>query len=138
MMALAKVHFSHLPVWSEGNVYLSGAKAWCKEQNKLVDGAEVKIALKEQDGRYTLDTNLYDLLGGFRDAIIDTDTLGLAFEPEEKYENPDGTPITFNSDYFGGHRTGVDALPGPFAAAEDAKKVLFAPLAIESQGGTHD
>ena len=30
--------------------------------------------------------------------------LGQAFEPEEKYENPDGTPICFNTDYFGAER----------------------------------
>ena len=37
----------------------------------------------------------------------------MAFEPEQKYENPDGTPITFNEDYFG--RKAEDLLPGPFA-----------------------
>ena len=28
MKKLESVHFDHLPVWSEGNVYLDGAKAW--------------------------------------------------------------------------------------------------------------
>ena len=51
--------------------------------------------------------------------IIDSDTLGCAFEPEERYENPDGSAITFDSDYFGDHR-GAETLPGPFAAAKDA------------------
>lgn len=44
--------------------------------------------------------------------MIDSDVLGKAFEPEERFENPDGTAIRFDSDYFGTHR-GVDVIPGP-------------------------
>ena len=40
------------------------------------------------------------------------------------FENPDGTAIRFDSDYFGTHR-GVDVIPGPFAGAEEAAKVLY-------------
>ena len=61
-----------------------------------------------------METNLYDKLAGFKDGIICTETLGKAFEPEEPFENPDGTSIQFDSDYFGNHR-GVSAVPGPFA-----------------------
>ena len=32
MKKLESVHFDHLPVWSEGNVYLDGAKAWKHEK----------------------------------------------------------------------------------------------------------
>ena len=56
--------------------------------------------------------------------MIHTDILGQAFEPEQKFENPDGTAILFESDYFGGHR-GIQVVPGPFASAEDAKKPLL-------------
>ena len=56
--------------------------------------------------------------------MINSDILGCAFEPEERFENPDGTAITFDRDYFGEHR-GVKVLPGPFATAEDAKHNLW-------------
>ena len=56
--------------------------------------------------------------------MVYTGTLGKAFEPEEPFENPDGTPITFDRDYFGEHR-GTDVLPGPFATKEDASKNLW-------------
>ena len=65
------------------------------------------------DGFY-LKTNVYDVLAKEDAGIISTDTLGMAFEPEERYENPDGSPITFNSDYFGNHRA-MTTIPGPFA-----------------------
>ncbi len=71
-----------------------------------------------------LRTNVYDLLGSFRASMISSDTLGRAFEPEERYEQPDGTDIVFDSDYFGAHR-GIDVLPGPFACEKDADKPLW-------------
>ena len=124
MKALEKVHESHLPVWSEGNVYLGGAQGWKHEKNGLISSENVKVELLEKDGKYTLDTNIYDLLGDFSSRMINTEVLGKAFEPEEPFENPDGTPIQFDADYFGGHR-GAGVLPGPFAAKEDAEKKLY-------------
>lgn len=123
MSALEPVHFGHLPVWTEGNAYLGGAKACKNEVNGLISSEDVKVELLEKDGNYYLDTNIYDCLKDFRGRMINTDVLGMAFEPEQRFENPDGTDIQFDTDYFGGHR-GVDVIPGPFANAEDAKKPL--------------
>ena len=125
MMKLARAHDSHLPVWSKGNVYFNGAKAWKHEEGGLVDNehhVEVDVVMK--DGKPVLSTNVYDFLEGFKDEMVNTDTLGKAFEPEEAYENPDGTPITFDRDYFGEHR-GAVVVPGPFATKEDAGKQLW-------------
>ena len=130
MGKLTPVHEGKLPVWCEGNAYLAGAKPCKKEVNGFVsEETEVKIELVEKDESYYLDTNLYDLICGFKDRMIHTDILGMAFEPEEKYENPDGTPITFDRDYSGNHR-GLDVIPGPFAAPQDAKKVIFSHRAL--------
>ena len=62
-------------------------------------------------------------MNGFADRMINTDVLGKAFEPEQLFENPDGTPIQFDADYFGNHR-GVNVIPGPFAGEADAKEAL--------------
>ena len=121
MKKLESVHFDHLPVWSEGNVYLNGAKAWKHEKNGFVSSENVKVELTEKDGKYFLDTNIYEILEDFSGRMINTEVLGKAFEPEEFFENPDGTPITFDTDYFGGHR-GAKVIPGPFAEKEDVGK----------------
>jgi hypothetical protein len=118
MRALEPVHFGHLPIWSEGNVYLNGAKPWEKEGNGLVSGEnrqEIKVELVEKDGHYHLETNLFDYIKDFRVRMINTEILGKAFEPEQSFENPDGTLIRFDSDYFGNHR-GVHVIPGPFTS----------------------
>ena len=67
---------------------------------------------------------MYELLGDFRDGVINSDILGYAFEPEQRFENPDGTAILFNEDYLGSHR-GTSTIPGPFASGEEAAKQLW-------------
>lgn len=108
-------YYMHLPVWSAGNAYFNGAKPWEKEQNPVVGGTHVRLTLSEQDGVYTLETDLYDHLPECAAPFVSTALLGEAFEPEEPFENPDGSPIVFDQDYFGVHREPVP-LPGPFAA----------------------
>lgn len=125
MGELAQYHFSHLPVWVNGNAYFNGAKPCKNEKSNLVDETnKVTVELVEKDGHYYLKTNVYDLLGDFKDGIITSDILGYAFEPEQRFENPDGTAITFNEDYLGEHR-GLSAVPGPFVSAEAAGKQLW-------------
>ena len=123
MHALAQYHFGHLPAWVDGNAYFNGANVSRHEKHGLIEkDAKVIVELEEVDGKCVLKTNLYDFLGDFRDGIITTDTLGKAFEPEERFENTDGTDIIFDRDYFGGHR-GLATLPGPFAEGGKEWKV---------------
>ena len=49
---------------------------------------------------------------------------GEAFEPEERYEYPDGTDSIFNEDFFGDHRP-QSTIPGPFVSAEALKKTVW-------------
>ena len=129
MGQLESVHFSHLPIWAAGNAYFNGAKAWKKETEKLLGPDGVTFKLTEKNGETRLETNVYELLGTFRDKLICTETLGRAFEPEQPYESPDGSPIVFDRDYLGSARTDAP-LPGPFAAYDPAA-VLFEKLDIE-------
>ena len=125
MGKLAQYHFAHLPVWVNGNAYFNGARACKHEKTNLVDNKNtVKVELVEMDGKYSLKTDVYELLGEFKNGIITSDILGYAFEPEQRFENPDGTAITFNEDYLGEHR-GLSTIPGPFASGHDANKQLW-------------
>ena len=129
MRALATYHFGHLPVWVKGNAYFGGATVSKHEEHGLIRAdVEAKAELTEKDGKYYLNTNVYSLLEGFRAELINTDTLGLAFEPEQRFENPDETPIVFDEDYFG-ERRGDTILPGPFAGMEELEiKVAEFPV----------
>ena len=106
-------YYIPLPVWAEGNLYFNGARPWNKETNAFVDPDHIiDLKLEEKDGRWTLKSNLVDVVPQHAVRLIDTAVLGMAFEPEEKFENPDGTPITFDEDYFGVHSNSPVA--GPF------------------------
>ena len=116
MFTMQDYHFKKLPVWINGNAYFNGAESWKNEADKFTgcNGAYAKLV--EKDGKLVLDTNVYELLNGWTTDLIDSDTLGEAFEPEQRFENPDGSAIFFNTDYFGSHRA-LTAMPGPFAEA---------------------
>ena len=43
----------------------------------------------EKDGHYSIKTNVYEFLKDFRTGIINSDILGYAFEPEQRFEDPD-------------------------------------------------
>ena len=122
MMALQDWHFKKLPVWINGNAYFGGAQSWKHEKDRFL-GGDAYARLIEKEGRLYLDTNVYALLDGWSSDLIDSDTLGEAFEPSQRFENPDGSAIVFDRDYFGNHRA-LSAAPGPFADAEAAKRPL--------------
>lgn len=125
MNDLQPYHLGHLPVWAGGNVYLNGAKAWKKEVNKLVnDHDEAKVELVEKDGKPVIETNVYDLIGNYKTNIINSDILGEAFEPEQRFETPEGDDIQISEDYFGNHR-GISTIPGPFASSDAVGKALW-------------
>ena len=119
-------YYSKLPVWAGGNCYFNGARPMKKEKDAYVDSEhKIEIGWKEVDGKIVLKTNLYDYLpeAGSKDChskMMHTDDIAMAFEPEEKYENPDGTPITFDTDFSGKKRKSA-VIAGPFA--EKAKDI---------------
>lgn len=121
--AVKDVYFGHLPVYTGGNVYFGGAQPCDTEKDATIVEGEVTLALREENGEYRLETNLYDLLPEMKLGVIATEMLGEAFEPEQKFEAADGSPITFDEDYFGSHR-GLNPLPGPFVCPKCARRTL--------------
>ena len=118
------IYYDHLPIYTGGNIYFNGAKPCNNEENyKIDDVNKVDISLTESDGIYKIKTNLYDLLPDFEVPFINTTTLGEAFEPEQKFESPDGSPILFDRDFFGKKRE-ASTIPGPFACGEEITEKL--------------
>lgn len=106
-------YYMPLPVWMGGNVYFNGAQPADIDTDAVVDTQHhITLELKQENGVYHLDTNLADYLPTCQ--MIDSNTLGLAFEPEERFETPEGEDIVFDTDFYGNKR-GVSPVPGPFA-----------------------
>ncbi|WP_081779877.1 right-handed parallel beta-helix repeat-containing protein [Butyrivibrio proteoclasticus] len=108
------MYYQHLPVYFGGNAYYNGARCCDNEPMAHVDkDHKISLYLDDQDGRYTLHTNLYEFLPRNFTQPISTGLLGTAFEPEQAFENPDGSYIMFDKDYFGRKR-GIHPASGPF------------------------
>ena len=106
--------YEHLPVYTGGNAYFNGARACDHEVAAHIDTThKINLYLDETDGRFTLHTNLYEYLPRSYTVPVNTEVLGIAFEPEQRFENPDGSPIMFDTDYFGRKR-GIHPVAGPF------------------------
>lgn len=101
-----------------------------KETDAVTDTEHsVDISVEEKEDGWYLKTNLYDIIKEETDGIISTETLGMAFEPEQKYENPDGSPIIFNQDFFGNHRD-VKTVAGPFTDKKHLSRSSFNLISI--------
>ena len=126
-------YYSELPVWAGGNVYLNGARPMSKEKEPdavVIEGGEkVSFAVKEGDEHFELKTNLYEVIGSSGAALscklMHTDDMKMAFESEQKFENPDGTPITFDEDFLGKKRDVSGVIPGPFAESTGKNLLSF-------------
>lgn len=119
-------YYNALPVWYGGNVYLNGAKPCSKEKAIIIDSAkQANFELKEKNGAWTFSTNAYDFVTDKACTVplISTDTLGSAFESEQRFENADGNAIVFDTDFAGLARA-CKTVPGPFAkeSATNASK----------------
>ena len=96
---------------------------------RIAEHDEVAQILRKTDiilpskRKYYIETNVIDAIASFRGKMVDTASLGKAFEPDQAFENPDGSPITFDVDYNGACR-GKEVLPGPFAEACGEIRVL--------------
>ena len=106
-------YYMPLPVWTGGNIFFNGAKH-CDIEEDFTEDTEHKVTfeVKEEDGKFKVVTNVMDFLPEVK--LIDSDTLGMAFEPEERFEEPDGSDIIFDTDFYGNKREGK-IVPGPIA-----------------------
>jgi alpha-N-arabinofuranosidase len=105
-----------LPVWMDGNVFLKGAKPSQNEKQPVVEPEfDPGIRLDgKADGQY-LEIKFDPAWTGERKRnLVTTFLLGKAAIPDLPYEQPDGSPIRVDTDYFGKSRSKSNPTPGPF------------------------
>jgi hypothetical protein len=56
--------------------------------------------------------------------LVTTELLGKAVIPDQAFENPDGTPLRIDTDYFGKKRNEKNPFPGPFEISAGGKQTL--------------
>lgn len=105
-----------LPVVADGNVFTQAAQPSKFDSNALVKphfDAAVKLEQKA-DGWYLTVAGDKDWREAVKRKQVTTGLLGKALIPNLPFENPDGSPLIIDTDYFGKSRDAANPAPGPF------------------------
>ena len=106
---------ARLPMYCGSNLYFHDAQPFKKEPGTLAF-ADIKPEVNvvtEEDGVY-LEFDFGDKPAQVETITVTTDVLGIAFEPELPFEQPDGTPLCIEQDFFGNNRPAGKMTVGPF------------------------
>ena len=96
-------------------------KPYDKEENNIVrKDFDPNAVIEDEGDRVYLSFSITGL-DDFQIQAITTELLGKAKLPKQAYEQPDGTPIVFDRDYFGHKRTG-NIVPGPFDEIKEGRQ----------------
>jgi hypothetical protein len=111
------------PTFANGNVYLNNAQPFPGEINFQHLEKEWKIAVSEENNNVYIDFPYDSSFGKIKTQSITTELLGKTKVGGCTFENPDGTPVAVNADYFGNLRNKRNPMPGPFekSSKEPAK-----------------
>ena len=104
-----------LPVWISGNIYYNMAKPSDKDMNFINDSTfnpGVKLVVEAGKGFLYLTFNQDFYKQQLK--LVTTALLGKAKIPKAAFDNPDGTPLKIDTDYFGAKRSESNPSAGPF------------------------
>lgn len=114
-----------LPMWIEGNVYYKGAKPCDKGTNRIDKPQfDPQIKVVEEGDSVFLHLTLDDSVPALDNQLVTTALLGRAKISNAAYENPDGTPLKIDADYFGKKRNQTNPSAGPFENPGEGKLKL--------------
>ncbi len=109
------------PMFVNGNVYLNGAAKFNDEANQLQLDYNPEIQIQEKENGIYLSINLDKSIFKMKNKMVTTELLGKAKIPNQRYENPDGSPFSINKDYFENIRNKKNPTVGPFEKPENGK-----------------
>jgi len=102
-------------VLAAGNVYLNGAKPHPEEKSPLVlADADPDVQLRATGGRVELILTVDARMLAVKTPFITTEFLGKTLISGLPFENPDGSPLVIDRDYFGRLRSRESPAAGPF------------------------
>jgi len=118
-----------LPVYIANNLYLNGAQPFGKEVGAIrFEDSPIRARVTDQTGYFTADAGYADgivdikaigevtQLNTVNTKLITTETLGHTYQAEMRYEQPDGSGLVFDKDFFGNPRHLFT--PGPFEVSD--------------------
>lgn len=103
------------PLQTGGNVYCNGARPYARESKAVsLPAVDPKVRIVEEGQNVYLHLVWSAAMRNPGTVLVTTELLGKAKVPELAYENPDGSPVKVDRDYFGQRRGAASPTPGPF------------------------
>lgn len=115
-----------LPKKYDGNIYTKGTKADTDDASALIKSdfdADVKL-IDRVDGWYLEFNADTSWSNEQRHKLVTTKLLDNAILSNMPFENPDGTALKIDTDYWGNKRNSENPFPGPFEIAKSGKQLL--------------
>jgi len=108
-----------------GNLYYNGAKPFKDESgSSAADAFDPGIEIIEKEGAIYLKLSFDERLKEMETEIITSETFGEFVMIRDRFENPDGTSVELNADYFGNKRNPDNPAVGPFESAEPGENLI--------------
>jgi len=105
-----------------GNFYLGAAIPYRLETNSIrLKDFDADIQLKESNGKIMLHMVLPEGITKIDCPMVTTAFIGKTKISESKFENPEGTDVSVDIDFFGNRRDQNHIVPGPFADIKSGK-----------------
>ena len=125
LTGLSGYNDSKLPVWIASNLYFSGALPYNREVNEIEDKTfDPNVSIEEKGDEVFLHIDVDDSFKKVKSQLITTELLGKAIAPNEAFENPDGTPLKIDVDYFGNKRSESNPSVGPIEGLKEGKQII--------------
>ena len=106
---------SEVPTQADGNAYFTGAKPFTGETHQLEQtGFDPELKIVDEGREVYLHIVLDPSPKSLKTALVTTERLGKPKITGGAYENPDGSSLKINTDYFGNQRNMANPSVGPF------------------------
>ena len=127
---LAKYDTPRLPVVAQGNVFLGQARPTTLESEAVrrADDRQSIRVVERDNGFYLEFASDTSWAGTSARKIVTGETLGRVAISGLPFENPDGTPVRIDRDYFGTARDPATMFPGPFASVAAGPSIKIWPV----------
>ena len=114
-----------LPVYFGSNIYLNGYGPYSNEVNSLENKTlNPNISLEEKATKVFLHITSDKTFGEIKTQLVTTKLLGKTKNSGVAFENPDGSPIVIDKDYFDKKRSDSSPFVGPFEGLKEGEQVL--------------
>ena len=104
------------PLQVGGNAYCGNATPYLAGKGAIArTNADPQLAIRQDKGNERLSMQVEGAAAAVKCPPVNTTLLGTTMVSKAAFENPDGSPLTVNTDYFGKPRVGNTVSVGPFA-----------------------